>query len=278
MEKFTLHNGITIPALGYGTFKTEENVTAKVVKEAIESGYRHIDAAAIYGNEKAVGQGIRNSGINREALFVTSKLWNEQRGYENTLKAFEQTLNDLQLDYLDLYLIHWPANEKQFANWKELNNETWRAFEKLYAEGKIKSIGVSNFLSHHLRSLFEFATVKPMVNQIEIHPGYQQEDLVQYSKSLGMVVEAWGSLGQSRLLDNLTLKTIGEKYSKYAAQVSLRWLLQREILPLVKSITKSRIQENFEVSDFTLSPEDMEAIKAIPQQGFSGLNPDEVDF
>ncbi|KOS04768.1 oxidoreductase [Flavobacterium akiainvivens] len=278
MEKFTLHNGITIPALGYGTFKTEENVTAKVVKESIETGYRHIDAAAIYGNEKAVGQGIKNSGINREELFVTGKLWNEHRGYENTLKAFQQTLNDLQLEYLDLYLIHWPANEKQFANWKELNNETWRALEKLYADGKVKSIGVSNFLPHHLDSLFEFATVKPMVNQIEIHPGYQQQDLVKYSQSLGMVVEAWGSLGQSRLLDNPTLKTIGEKHGKSAAQVSLRWLLQRKILPLAKSITQSRIQENFEVSDFILSEEDMVAIKAIPQQGFSGLNPDEVDF
>ena len=278
METFTLYNGIKIPSLGYGTFKTEENVTAKVVKEAIELGYRHIDAAAIYGNEKEVGQGIKNSGINREALFVTSKLWNEHRGYESTLKAFQKTLDDLQLDYLDLYLIHWPANAKQFANWQELNNETWRAFEKLYADGKVKSIGVSNFLKHHLESLFEFATVKPMVNQIEIHPGHQQQDLVKYSQSLGMVVESWGSLGQSRLLDNPVLKSIGEKHDKSAAQVSLRWLLQGDILPLAKSITKSRIQQNFDVFDFTLSKEDMDAINILPEQGFSGLNPDEVEF
>ncbi|MCZ2084185.1 MAG: aldo/keto reductase, partial [Flavobacteriales bacterium] len=165
-----------------------------------------------------------------------------------------------------------------FANWQELNNETWRAFEKLYADGKVKSIGVSNFLKHHLESLFEFATVKPMVNQIEIHPGHQQQDLVKYSQSLGMVVESWGSLGQSRLLDNPVLKSIGEKYKKSAAQVCLRWLLQRDILPLAKSITQSRMQQNFNVFDFTLSKEDMEAISILPEQGFSELNPDEVEF
>lgn len=278
MKTFKLYNGIKIPALGYGTFKTEENITAKVIKEAIEMGYRHIDAAAIYGNEKEVGQGIINSGINREELFITGKLWNEHRGYENTLKAFQQTLDDLHLDYLDLYLIHWPANAKQFNTWEELNSETWRAFEKLYADGKVKSIGLSNFLPHHIDAVFKLATIKPMVNQIEIHPGYHQNDLVKYSQSLGMVVESWGSLGQSRLLDNETLKTIGEKHGKSAAQVSLKWLLQREILPLVKSITQSRIQENFEIFDFNLSKEDMDAINAIPEQGFSGLNPDEVEF
>lgn len=278
MKIFTLSNQVNMPSLGYGTFKTEDNITAKVVQEAIEIGYRHIDAAAIYGNEKEVGQGIINSNITREELFITSKLWNDHRGYESTLKAFQQTLNDLQLDYLDLYLIHWPANEKQFDNWQELNNETWRAFEKLYADGKVKSIGISNFLPHHIDSIFKFATIKPMVNQIEIHPGHQQNDLVKYCQSLGIVLEAWGSLGQSRLLDNPTLKAIGAKYGKSAAQVSLRWLLQREILPLVKSITKSRIQENFEIYDFVLSKEDMEQIGAIPEEGFSGLNPDEIDF
>ena len=278
IENFTLPNGVNIPALGYGTFKTEENVTAKVVQQAIEAGYRHIDAAAIYGNEKEVGQGILSSGIDRGQLFITSKLWNANRGYDSTLKAFEQTLVDLQLDYLDLYLIHWPASEHQFGNWKELNNETWRAFEKLYADGKVKSIGLSNFLSHHLDNIFEFATVKPMVNQIEVHAGYQQQELVKYSHDLGMLVEAWGSLGQARLLDNPTLNAIGEKHSKSAAQVSLRWILQNGILPLVKSVTESRIKENFDIFDFKLSEQEMQSINNLPEEGFSGLHPDQIPF
>ncbi len=278
LHTFTLSNGIEIPSLGYGTFKTEENVTAKVVRDAIEIGYRHIDTAAIYGNEKEVGLGIKNSGISREKLFVTSKLWNSNRGYETTLKAFQKTLDDLQLDYLDLYLIHWPANEKQFENWQQLNRETWWAFEKLYEEGKIKSIGVSNFLKHHLDSLFENSRIKPMVNQIELHPGHQNTDLANHSKSLGILVEAWGSLGQARLLDNEILKEIGKKYGKSSAQVCLRWILQQGFFPLVKSVTTSRIQENFEIYDFELSQDDMEKIKHIPEQGFSGLDPDKVEF
>lgn len=275
---FTLENGVQIPSLGYGTFKTEENVAAKVVEQALKIGYRHIDTAAVYGNEKEVGEGIRNSGVAREEIFVTSKLWNTHRGYENTLAAFQQTLDDLQLEYLDLYLIHWPAIEKQYANWEELNSDTWKALEKLYAEGKIRSIGVSNFQQKHLDPLFATAKVKPMVNQIEIHPGHQNRELVAYSQSLGMLVEAWGSLGQSRLLSNETLIQIAEKHNKTAAQVCLRWILQNDILPLVKSVTESRIQENSEIFDFQLSSEDMTAIGTIPEQGFSGLVPDDIDF
>lgn len=275
---FKLSNGLEIPSIGYGTYLVEKEITAKVVEQAISAGYRHIDTAAIYGNERAVGEGIRNSGIGRENIFVTSKLWNSERGFDKTLAAFEATLNELQMDYLDLYLIHWPANTKQFDNWAEINADTWKALEKLYKDGKVKSIGVSNFDTKHLEQLVQTAEILPMVNQIEVNAGHQNTENVAYSKELGIVVEAWAALGQSRILNNETVQEVAEKYGKTAAQILVKWLLQHEILPLVKSVTESRIKENFDIYDFELSPADLELIGSIPAQGFTGLHPDEVDF
>lgn len=276
---FKLSNGYEIPQVGFGTWQTPNGETAmQAVKAALQCGYRHIDTAAIYGNEKSIGEGIRKSGVCREDLFVTSKVWNTERGYEKTLAAFDKTLADLGLEYLDLYLIHWPANEKQFENWQEINKDTWRAMETLYLEGKIKSIGVSNFLVHHLEPLLAVAKIEPMINQIEFHPGQMQLNTVEFCKRNQILVEAWSPLGTGRMLSNSTLMAIAEKYQKSVAQLCIRWCLQNGVLPLPKSVTPSRIEENTEVFDFVLSVEDMKIINDMKYCGGSGLNPDEVEF
>jgi len=276
---FKLNNQTKIPSIGFGTWQTPDGETAiNAIKTAIENGYRHIDGAAIYKNEKGVGEGIKASNINREDLFVTSKLWNTERGYDTTLKAFEKTLSDLQLDYLDLYLIHWPANALQFKNWKELNAETWRAIEKLQKDGKIKTIGVSNFLPHHLEALLETATVTPTVNQIEYHPGFMQKECVEFCKQNNILIEGWSPLGRGEVLTNQTLIDIAAKYNKSVAQICIRWALQNEVLPLPKSVTPSRIKENIEVFDFEITAADMALINQLENIGASGLNPDKVEF
>ena len=277
-DVFELNNSVKIPCVGYGTWQTPDGDIAKeAVKEALKIGYRHIDTAAAYGNEKSIGEAIKESGIKREDLFVTSKLWNKCRGYETTIEAFNKTLEDLDLEYLDLYLIHWPANEKQFKNWKEINIDTWKAMVELYKEGKIKSIGVSNFRKHHLEPLLDFDVI-PMVNQIEYHPGYMQSDLVEYCKSLGILVEGWSPLGMGRVLENEVLVETANKYSRSVAQICIRWAVQKGILPLPKSVTPHRIEENARVFDFEISDEDITKIDNMGSCGFSGLDPDEVEF
>jgi diketogulonate reductase-like aldo/keto reductase len=275
-ETFTLNNGIGIPCIGFGTWQTPDGETAvNAVRYAVESGYRHIDTAAVYGNEKSVGQGIRESGINRKDLFITTKLWNTDRGYEPALKAFDTSLKKSGLDYIDLYLIHWPANK---ANSAKINSDTWRAFEKLYKDGAVRSIGVSNFLEHHLRSLLDSAEIVPAVNQIEFHPGQMQSETVSFCKSHEILVEAWSPLGTGRMLNSTELTGIALKYGKSVAQLCIRWVLQNKVLPLPKSVTPSRIKENAEVSDFEISETDMQAINSMPYFGGSGLNPDTVSF
>lgn len=280
MEKyFELENSVHIPSVGFGTWQTPDGATAiEAVRCAIEAGYRHIDAAAVYGNEKSVGEGIARSGINRRELFVTSKVWNTERGYDTTLRAFEQTLADLGLEYLDLYLIHWPATAHRFEDWQRINADTWRAMEKLYHDGRVRAIGVSNFLPHHLEALMDEAKEQPSVNQIEFHPGFMQTESVNFCKSCGIVVEAWSPLGTGRMLNNATLKTIAARYGKSVAQVCIRWALQHEVLPLPKSVTPSRIRENLDVFDFELSAADMRTIDRMEYFGGSGLDPDKIDF
>ena len=261
-DGYLLNNGTLLPCIGYGTWQTPEETAAFAVKTAIEAGYRHIDTAAVYGNEKGVGQGIKDSGIAREELFVTSKVWNSERGYATTLRAFEKTLADLQLDYLDLYLIHWPAPSSRFENWDEINLETWRAMTELYRAGKIRAIGLSNFQPKHMESLLK-TEVKPMVNQIRFHPGMRQQTVVDFCKENDMIVEAWSPLGQGQVLNDPVLSEIAEKYGKTTAQISLRYELQHGICPLPKSVTPSRIQSNTQVFDFVLSEEDMARIDAM---------------
>ena len=276
---YKLNNGVSIPAVGFGTWQTPDGCMAvSAVKTALCGGYSHIDTAAVYGNEESVGRGVRESLADRSDLFVTGKLWNTERGYDKTIAAFEKTLQDLDTDYLDLYLIHWPASPRQYSNWREINSETWRALETLYDQGKVRAIGVSNFGVSHLEALLEDCRISPMVNQIEVHPGQNQTEIVDFCRDHDILVEAWSPLGTGRMLANPVLNEIGEAHDKSAAQVCIRWLLQRGILPLPKSVTPHRIAENIDVFDFELTDEDMNRINEIPYFGGSGLDPDKVDF
>lgn len=278
-DTFQLHNGVSIPCVGYGTYLIPNEETYVAVREAIKAGYRHIDTAAFYQNEAGVGKTIRESGIPREDLFVTSKVWNSDRGYERTKAAFARTMDALGLDYIDLYLIHWPANEKQFGtSAKSINAETWRALEELYSEGKIKAIGLSNFLPHHIEALMETAKIKPMINQIEFHPGWAQLEVLEYCKEHDIVVEAWSPLGRKEALNNEVINEIARKYNKQAAQICLRWVLQHNVLPLPKSSTPSRMVANTQLFDFELTSEEMKRIDGLKDLGGQCALPDEVDF
>jgi methylglyoxal/glyoxal reductase len=263
----TLHNGVKMPWLGLGVFKvTDGKEVIQAVKAGIRNGYTSIDTASFYKNEEGVGQGIRESGVPREELFITTKLWNADQGYESTLKAFETSLNKLGLDYLDLYLIHWPGKDKY--------KETWKAFEKLYKEGRVRAIGVSNFQIHHLEDLISSSEVKPMVNQVEFHPHLTQKELLAFCKKEGIQLEAWSPLKQGQLLNNPVLEDIAHKYNKTVAQVILRWDLQHGVITIPKSIKEPRIIENANIFDFELSADDMEKIEGLNQDSRAGSNPD----
>ncbi|WP_141993003.1 aldo/keto reductase [Bacillus sp. B4EP4a] len=270
-ETITLHNGVKMPQLGFGVFKVKNgNETVESVKKAIEVGYRAIDTAAIYENEEGVGQAIRECGVPREELFITSKVWNTEQGYETTLQAFDNSLNRLGLEYLDLYLIHWPGKDKYL--------ETWRALEKLYKDGKVKSIGVSNFHVHHLENLLANSEVKPVVNQIELHPLLTQVEIRDYCAKHEIKVESWSPLGRGNLLEEPTINHIAKKHGKSSAQVLIRWHLQHDLVVIPKSITPSRIEENTEVFDFSLSLNEMNQIDALNKNERFGSNPDELLF
>ncbi|MFD0677800.1 MULTISPECIES: aldo/keto reductase [unclassified Paenibacillus] len=271
----TLHNGIKMPWFGLGVFKVEEGEElVHAVKSAIKHGYRSIDTAAIYDNEKSVGQGIHEAivetRIAREDLFVTSKVWNADLGYESTLAAYETSLNKLGLDYLDLYLIHWPVEGKY--------TESWRALETLYKEGRVKAIGVSNFQIHHIEKLMKTAAIKPMVNQVELHPQLTQNELISFCKEHGIQAEAWSPLMQGQLLDHPVLQEIANKYNKSIAQIILRWDLQHGIVTIPKSTKEHRIIENSAVFDFELSKEDIARIDGLNQNHRVGPDPDNFDF
>lgn len=271
----TLHNGVKMPWFGIGVFKVDDGPElVNAVKTAINNGYRSIDTAAIYGNEEGVGQGIRQgiqeAGILRENLFVTSKVWNADLGYDSTIAAYETSLKKLGLEYLDLYLIHWPVEDKY--------KEAWKALEALYKEGRVKAIGVSNFHIRHLEYLMKDAEIKPMVNQVECHPRLTQRELQSFCLEHGIQLEAWAPLMQGQILDNEVLTKIANKYNKSVAQVILRWDLQNGVVTIPKSTKEHRIIENANVFDFELTREDMERVDELNQNHRVGPDPDNFDF
>ncbi|MCR6784938.1 MULTISPECIES: aldo/keto reductase [Bacillus cereus group] len=274
-SKTVLNNGVEMPWFGLGVFKVEDGPElVEAVKSAIKAGYRSIDTAAIYGNEKAVGEGIRagikEAGISREDLFITSKVWNSDQGYETTLVAYEESLKKLELEYLDLYLVHWPVEGKY--------KDTWRALETLYKEKRVRAIGVSNFQIHHLQDVMKDAEIKPMINQVEYHPRLTQKELQAFCKEQGIQMEAWSPLMQGQLLDNEKLQEIAEKHGKTTAQVILRWDLQNGVITIPKSTKEHRIIANADIFNFELTKEDMEKIDALNQNHRVGPDPDNFDF
>jgi diketogulonate reductase-like aldo/keto reductase len=264
-----LNNGVRMPQLGYGVFQVPDDETAAAVKAALEAGYRSIDTAAVYGNEKGVGQAIAESGIARDELFVTTKLWNSAQGYDSTLKAFDESMAKLGLEQLDLYLIHWPTPKRD----KFL--DTWKAFEKLYADGRVRAIGVSNFQPAHLERLMDAATVVPAVNQVELHPYLQQPELREFDTKNGIATEAWSPLAKGgSLLGDPVVAELAVKHSRTPAQIVLRWHLQLGNVVIPKSVTPSRIEENFDLFGFTLTEEELDSLTPLDRGERTGPDPD----
>ena len=277
-----LRNGIDIPDIGFGTWNIPYGEDCeKAVFEAIKAGYRHIDTAGAYGNERSVGLGVKaaiREGLikDRADVFITSKLWNTNRSYNKAFRGFDKSMRNLDLDYIDLYLIHWPANKVRYKNPDEVNAVTWGALEELYEEGRAKSIGVSNFLPHHIEELKKSAKVLPMVNQIELHVGYMQEDVVEYNNNNGIITEGYSPLGTGALLDNAFLIELAEKYQTTVSAICISFLRKRGIIPLPKTTSPDRMSENLRL--IRIDEEDMEILNKLPFIGGHAHNPDEVDF
>lgn len=270
-KSVTLSNGEIIPQVGLGVLKAQNGLEVEnAVITALENGYRLIDTAAAYRNEDGVGRAIKRSGVPREDIFLTTKVWNSDQGYEETLAAFERSLKLLQTDYVDLYLVHWPVAGKY--------KETWRALEKLYKEGKAKAIGVSNFQIHHLQDLMATAEIKPMVNQVEMHPYLQQKELQEFSKLHHIQLQAWRPIMMGEVNHLPAIRSIAEKLGKSPVQITLRWLVQKEVIVIPKSVKPNRIKDNIDIFDFELSPGDMAAIEALDQGKRLGPDPDNFNF
>ena len=278
-DTYTLNNGVKIPIIGFGTWQTPDGDVAKhAVESALNAGYRHIDTAAAYGNEESVGEGIKRSGVNRHDLFITTKLWNADHGYKLTKEAIDRSLQKLKVDYLDLYLIHWPNPVAMRDHWAEANAESWRAMEEAVKAGKIRTIGVSNFRKHHLDELLKTAEIKPAVNQIMLNPSDLQSEVVKTNNDLGLLSEAYSPVGTGGLLENEVVNEIANEVEKSPAQVLIRWSLKHGFLPLPKSVHDKYITANIDVFDFDLNNEQMEKLDGL--HGVSGLatDPDTANF
>ena len=276
---YTLAHGVKIPCIGFGTWQTPNGeVAVSSVLSALEAGYRHIDTAQGYGNEESVGIAVKQSGIDRKELFLTSKLTNSEHGYEKTLAAFETTLEKLGTDYLDLFLIHWPNPIAFRDHWQEANAGTWKAFEELYRSKRIRAIGISNFRPRHMEELSRTAEIAPMVNQIRLCPGDTQDEVVEYCRTHNILLEAYSPLGVGKIFEVPEMKALAEKYQKSIAQICIRWSLQRGYLPLPKSVTPSRIRENTQVFDFELDSSDVQLIADLKGCVGYSSDPDTTTF
>ena len=275
MQEFILSNGVNIPAVGYGSYLSTEREGKKVIKDALDAGYRYIDTARMYQNEAEIGEALSEYGIERESLFICSKVWPTMLSKEGIRESFEGSLKDLKTDYLDMYLIHWPKADPKDETWLDKVLEAWEVIEKLYDEKKIRAIGVSNFLPHHLKPMLEKVRIKPMVDQLELHVGYMQEYTLSYLKENGILPQAWSPLGRGKSLAHPLLEELANKYGRTVAQIILRWEVQHDIVPLPKSVNEDRIIQNANVFDFELSDDDMTAIDEIPPYGNSGHSPDQ---
>lgn len=273
-----LSNGIEIPSMGFGTYKMAPEDTKASVLCALRSGWRHIDTAAFYRNEAEVGEAVRESGIARSEIFVTTKLWNADRGYDSALRAFDRSQEALGLDYVDLYLIHWPASPFFWDDWKKINADSWRALERLYKEGRVRAIGLSNFMPRHILPLLEGAEIAPMVDQIEFHPGWMQQDCLEFCREHSMVVEAWAPLIKGEALSHPVITGIAGRLGWTPSQVVLSWVRACGVVPLCKSVTPSRIAENLAALSLELGPEDVAAISALHAVGGRCYNPDCCNF
>ncbi|WP_411844458.1 aldo/keto reductase [Salinicoccus sp. HZC-1] len=269
-DTYTLNNGVKMPVIGFGVYKIPEEQMKGTIDAALEAGYRHFDTASFYDNEKGLGDVLRDSNVSREELFITTKVWNDDLGYEETLKAFEISLEKLQLDYIDLYLIHWPIEGKY--------TEAWKALEKLYKDKKVRAIGVSNFHKQHLEEIFEIATVKPMLDQLEYHPQLAQKEMRAFCDEHDIQVEAWAPLKRGKFFDEPVIQELVKKYGKSPAQIVLRWDLQTGVSTIPKSVTAERIQQNIDIFDFELTAEDMDKLDTLDTNQRMGKDPDNFSF
>ncbi len=272
VPNITLNNGVEIPQLGFGVWQVAPAETKAATLVALEAGYRHIDTAQMYENERQVGEAVRAFGADRGDVFVTSKLSNGAHAYDDAIASFDRSMKDLDLDYVDLYLIHWPLPAVgDFV-------ETWRALETIHQTGRVRSVGVSNFQAHHLQRLFDETETVPVVNQIEVHPYLTQDPLRTFGVAHGVETEAWSPLAQGNVIDDRAIGAIAERYGKTVAQVTLRWHIQRGDIVFPKSVTPSRIIENFDIFDFELAPDDFDAISALNRDERIGPDPDEFNW
>lgn len=271
---YTLNNGVEIPCVGFGTYKAANGQSAEILKLALDAGYRYFDTASFYDTEEALGIAIREKQISRKELFLASKAWKTEMGCRQVKEACERSLGKLGTDYLDLYMIHWPSPEEGYADWKQLDLDTWKGMEELHREGKVRAIGVSNFLPHHLENLLQHGSVRPAVDQIEFHPGHTQEMTVNYCQEQGILVQAWSPMGRSALLSNQVLAEIAGHYQVSVAQLCIRYAVQRGVVPLPKSSAMERMKQNQDVFGFEISREDMFRLGTLAPAGWSGLHPD----